>query len=684
MAEVTYRDWQAPPSAVEEYKRLGWLNESTEDGMSALKANRGYQSDYRKFMDVIAGRIEDDTLLDYRSCVNSNELKTNIRQVIGAMCKLRPIWGYSAGNKAFSKNAEMMNKVTRAIYLQTEASGPADRTVRKALQWAAATTKGYVRPAYRRDLATRKGNIWHMAYGNPSVLPVQMPQSGNIQEAYTVHIMDEMPIFQAHAYWPEFQDRLMPTNSKYWYDADIRKAAKANTGWWNKMAANFRKQNEGTNRTNLFVPIRYSYIIDLTLNETDAEIPMGEFGTTWFYKVPFMGQEIVRNGQKKKADENDCRLYPMRRLIISSDNCIMYDDTAFDWHGMVPVIPFSFDEWAWGDSFGLVHDAYELQKAMTRIERGSMDKINARMDLPLAYDINQITKKEAEQFDPMQPRARAGFDGMAGDMPFKEVTPAGVYDVAAQDLAFHKLLSDAQKRCFALNDLMQLAQARALGSGSDNIEQILGNVGPIIEDMSRCMEPSMAQWGNLEKSLVCQYFDTTRVMQYVGPDGVPEGSFDYNPAELFPSHAPGEDPDKGESSYSRIDRAKIFSDNLMFTVEPHSVHELTQMTKKLGLIQLKKAGAKISSQTLAEAWEVPNYGGFGGSNEVERWEAEQEHELQFMARMKEEMAGLPGMQPPPGAAAPGKKPEGRPNSNSAAPALKSKDGGTRSTISTSQ
>jgi hypothetical protein len=127
----------------------------------------------------------------------------------------------------------------------------------------------------------------------------------------------------------------------------------------------------------------------------------------------------------------------------------------------------------------------------------------------------------------------------------------------------------------------------------------------------------------------------------------------------------------------------MFADNLVFTVTPHSIHELTQMTEKLGLIQLKKAGVHISSQTLAESWNISNYGKVEGSTEKEKWSAEQEEEIMFMARMKEVAAGLPGMTPPPGAPAPGKKPEGRPSSGHASPTLQSKDGGTRSTIATS-
>jgi hypothetical protein len=112
---------------------------------------------------------------------------------------------------------------------------------------------------------------------------------------------------------------------------------------------------------------------------------------------------------------------------------------------------------------------------------------------------------------------------------------------------------------------------------------------------------------------------------------------------------------------------------------------MTQMVMKLGLIQLKKAGVKIDSQTIAEAWQVANYGTIPGNTVMERFASEQEMDLQQMARMKA-IADETGLTPP-GAANPaaGKpNPEGRPPSGNAAPALKSKDGGARSTITESK
>jgi len=107
------------------------------------------------------------------------------------------------------------------------------------------------------------------------------------------------------------------------------------------------------------------------------------------------------------------------------------------------------------------------------------------------------------------------------------------------------------------------------------------------------------------------------------------------------------------------------------------------MVQKLGLIQLRKAGIKISSQTIAESWDIPNYGEFEGNTEIAKFESEQEHDLEFAARMQAIGASV-GLGQPPGGGANGKKPEGRPPSGGAAPALKSKDGGARSTITESK
>jgi hypothetical protein len=689
-----YKEWQAPPAAVDESRKIGFLNESVEEGSAWLRSQRGY-SDFRKALDVLSGQDSQSPRTPaYRSHLNTNRLKRNVKEVVGTLAKLRPMWGYHSDNAAYKPQAEMFNKVAKAWYLETGA----DRAVREALQYAAATCRGWVHPQYRRDMyGTGHGDIKLFTYGAPCVLPNQLPANGDFQSAYIVHILEEMPVAMAHGMFPAFQHRLRPSSSRYWYANDgIHAATVGNASGGGVMQRIFgrgSRRNASDAVADLLIPIRKSYVIDLTINTTKAAIPMGEPGSSWSYMVPFLGQDLPAGNDPKsgaplfrKATETDARLYPYRRLILSTDTVCLYDGPAFDWHGMFPAISFCMDDWPWEPlGFSLVHEGFELNEAIKEIVRGNMDKIRSQLRPSLAYDQNAVSMSEARALDPMQPDKRIGYDGTALEgAPFTPILDAEFLKVNPESMTMVEYLENAMDSQLAVRDAMALAKMRSVGS-MDELEKVVEANGPIIEDISRTMEPPMRDLGIMVKYLVMQYYTTARVMQVVGADSVTPEVFDYDPSSLVPSHAPGEDPSKGLSAMSARERAKVFADNLRFFILPNSLHEMSQMVMKLGLIQLKKAGVKIDSQTIAESWNIPNYGTIDGSTVMERFKNEQEMDLAFAAKMKE-LAGALGLLPqgPPGAGGPGAQPEGRPNANTAPPALKSKDNGARSTITTSK
>jgi len=693
-------EWQAPPAAVRESQKLGWLDDSVAEGGAWLRSQRGY-ADIPKALNTLAGRDSSgptgDSPADYRSRLNTNRLKRNVREVVSTLSKLRPLWGYQSDNSAYKSHAEMMNNVTLAWYLESFA----DRAIRDALQYAAATCRGWVRPVYRRGMGgTGKGDLILLTYGSPCVLPNQLPASGNWQDAYVVHILEEMPVYLAHGMFPTFQDRLRPSSSRYWYQNDgVRQASQGN---WLKRAFGLggARPATDTSLSDSLVPVRFSYIIDLSINTTDRPIPMGEAGASWAYTVPYIGQEIpagidLKTGQRitRRANETDARMYPYRRLIISTDRVVTYDGPAFDWHGMFPGVSFSMDESPWEPiGFSLVHDGFEINEAIKKIYRGNMDKISSQLDMSLAYDLNSVNPAEANRFDPMQPRARIGYDGAVNEgAPFQPIVPPEVLKVTPESLKMIEMLEAGMDAQMHINDVAALARMRAVGS-MDDIEKVVEANGPTIEDISRSMEPPMRDLGVMVKYGILQNYTTPRIMQYVGVDGITPQVFDYDPASLIPSHLVGESPD-GPSIHTAAERARIFADNLRFFILPGSLHEYTQMSQKLALIQLKKSGVIMDSQTIAEAFNVPGYGKIDGSTVLERAAREKEMELEFQARlaMIAASAGLSGAQPPQAASAPpgavkpsGAGPEGRPPTNATPPHLASKDGGIRSTISTSK
>lgn len=668
------KSWQCPSSDAREADKIGWINEACQEGANWNKNQRGY-NDWQKGLDIIAGRIPQDKVLQYRSQFTSNRLKTNTRVTVEGLSAIRP-WGGYRSFDVYQKQAAFLNNTTRALYL----NGFWDQDLKAALQWAGVTNSGYIRPVYRRNMGGRgKGNIELDSFGQPSVLSVQMPANGDIQQAYAVTLLDEKPIWMAHGMFPDFQDRLRPTSSKYWYASEIRGAASANNqraAWWNPFR---RRQVTGNELSDCLIPIRYTTINDLAINTTGRTIPMGEPGSPWAYDVPAMNSDIpIVGGGTRKADINDARMYPFRRLQISSENCVMYDGPGFNWHGELDLIQFCLDKWPWEPiGFSLFHDGYPMQEALDSIDRGILDKLNADMDRPLAYDLNAVSKREANIVDLMQPRQRIAFDGSAVDKPFTQIAPDDVYHVSPEALAFRKELQQDMDYTLQSRDVVELSKARALGKGIDQLEALIAASGPLVKGMSRAMEKGVCQLANQVKYLILQYMDTSRLIPYIDEAGM-ESVFDYNPSTLVPSHISGEvthDPSTSEPIQSptpRVQRARWWADNLVFTLTPHSIHEIHQMTYRLMLLQMKQRGMHIAECDIMEANDIPDVERAPGVTTQERYYNEKKREIEWMAELATATQGS-GIDVQ--AALSGQRTPGRPPTAQAAPVLQQKGDG---------
>lgn len=674
MSAPIMREWQCPTWDNTEQRKLGWLNEACQEGANFNKNQRGY-GDWQKGLDIIAGNISDKEILEYRSKVSGNRLKTNIRVSVAGLSAIRP-WGGFQSTDAYQPYALMMNQTTRALYL----SGFWDQCIKSALQWASVTNTGWIRPTYRRNMAGRgHGNIELDTFGTPSVLPVQLPSNGNYQNAYAVSLMDERPIWEVHGMFPDYQDRLKPTSSQYWYAAEIRTASQANSqrrAWWNPFKP--RGTTEGSQN---LIPLRYTTINDLALNMTGKTIPMGEYGASWAYEVPSLGSDIMgSDGKPRKANVNDARLYPFRRMMISSETVVMYDGPAFNWHGELDLIPFCLDQWPWEPTgFSLVHDGWKIQSALDTIDRGTMDKIVADLDRPMAYDMDAVSPREANSIDLMEPRQRVAFSGAQTEKPFSAIAPDDVYRIQAETMAYRKELQADLDYLIQTRDIVELSKARALGKGMDQLEALISASGPLVKDMSRGMEKGVCGIANQVKYLILQYMDTARLIPYTTEAGA-ETVFDYDPSSIVPSHLPGEATvdEQGQpkaSPSSRVERARYFVDNLPFVLTPHSIHEIHQISYRLMLLQMKQRGFKIAESDIMEANDIPDVKRSKGSTTQERYWSEKMEELKKTVEMQKIAAGLGiDIQALMGGSG-GKKPQGRQPSGGAPPQMKQKGDG---------
>jgi hypothetical protein len=239
-----------------------------------------------------------------------------------------------------------------------------------------------------------------------------------------------------------------------------------------------------------------------------------------------------------------------------------------------------------------------------------------------------------------------------------------------------------------------LDQIQALAKLQSNIqdpEKALDAEGPVVMGTSRSMELGLRDMGEMMKYLILQYMTTGRIMQIVGATSIAPEVFDYDPSMVVPSHLPGEQTIDANgqpvpSNADQFTRARTFAKNIRYFITPHSLHYIAQNQFKLNLLAAQGKGVVIDPETMAHAFEIPNWGSIEGSTVKEKvfnWAKEQVTEHADIAKLEQAMGMMPPDEPQKPGPAPGHG--GRPATYQEPPKLEQKglqDGG-RVVVSTS-
>jgi hypothetical protein len=664
------RHWQAPPRDADASVKMAWCSDIASAAEQAMQTRAGFK-DIPRAIDLVSG-LTNSKVSESRSKLTTNRGKRVLREIIANISDIRPVDGYSSENPAYAANAEMFNKLWKCIHFESHFPS----TMKKAVQWLAAGGTSYISPVYRNTRLTAKSKrrLVFDALSTVDALPFQMPEDNNVQGAYAWTLFKFMPEFEAHAKFPKFQAQLRPV-AKRRYSGNAAKDRLT-------LAERFKFGDSPVQGqwAEQYDEIRYTYVRDLSINETKKPVPIGAPGALESYVVPFVGMELPTGefnlGKRimRKAVEEDCYLYPNLRLFITQRGMRqpMYDGPSFYWHGMFPLARFSADEWPWEAGYSLVRDICSIEDTRQSFERGLDQTAKARFDPALIYDKNAMPRKTAEQFDPYEERGRLGLDGEANDATVRTALPESMLAPPGGWMEWLKYLSDTEDDLLGLSALNNLAKAK-MAAGDDALEKAQEEAGPIAKDISHSMEAPIQDLMEMTLYNVLQFYPTGRLMNYLGPDGVTINVFDLKPSELTPSHIQGEDPEAGESAFTRMERTQIFLENINFSIAPGTLHGIVQTEQKLLFMQLQRAGFIISSETVAKAVGVPDWGELPGNTELDKWRNEQEMKLIFAARMQAIGADLapqagpggpsgPAAPPPPnlgGGAKPGRPPSGQ-------------------------
>ena len=695
MRQKQEQDWQVPPFTASPMERMAWVDDMVGEAESWLRGQAAYQ-DIPTALAIIAGKKADD---DTDEELNTNFAKYAMRKIIATLSEIREIGTYTSNAKFFKNNVEFMNQVSRAVYLESKFP----RQVRGALQYMAATGCGYIWPKFKRGNygMDKDGKIVFDYYGLLDVLPVQLPQDNSLQGAYVVTVLESAPVAEAHSRFPAFQSSLLPiARRRYTSQVSNRRL-----DLWER----FKYGEQSENWEKFYCEIRYTFIRDVAINTTGMVLPMGDKGSSWYYEVPYVGMPIpdgMSQGgvvKTRKAKADDCRIYPQLRLIISSKGMRqpMYDGPAFDWHGQIPPIRYCSDDWPWEPcGFSLVHDIATPERARQTLERYIVKIAKARLNPSLGYDRTAgVGDTTAGTLDIFDHNTRLGVDGDP-EKVLRSLVPPELMNIPEWEFKFLEHLLTTENQLLGLADIMNFAKMKMNINNTDSLDKLLEFDGPLVKDIAFGMECSTGLIAEQLRYMIPQWLTTKRLMQYVGPDNITPETLDFDPESLVPSHGADELSEAGEkviipntSIYTKMQRAKLFAENLRLVTVPHTMHEMTQMQEQLKYLQLFRSGAPIGFVDVAKKLNITNYGEIEGATIRERWINEQKQLLELKAQAAQlaqslmpEIGGGGPQEPGTGPKGGQKGSGGRAPSGQKAPRIKQKgqsSGNPRTTVSES-
>lgn len=660
MPEQTLRDWQVPLREASDQKRNGWVIEQIEDGSSWWRSQETTQN-IEANLRLLSSNTGPQKL-------KSNNVKADIRKFVETISDVREIGTLGTAAEQLSQIVEIDNKVIQAIYRESHFA----RQDRKCLQWAVMANRGYMWPRFvRKDFGRGDGVFEFTDLAGSDVLPSQLPADNDVQGAYANTIAYTYGIAEAHARFPKFQDELLPiARTRPLNNNHVRRLE----GW---DRTRYQMQKDWDAR---YCEINYTFVRDLSINDGGKMIPMGDRNSSWYYEVPSVGSLISWIDPNnflpasKKATPEDCYLYPQLRLIITNPgmNRPLYDGPAFDWHGMMPPIPYDVDDWPWlAVGYSLIQDVASIEIA----ERSYLDLMHrvelANMDPPLGYDYNSgIPREDIKRFRLLDERGtHVGVDGQPAQA-LQSLLPEGV-KLTEQSFKFREVLDDMRNKALGLNDMASLEKLK-FNLSSDNVDKLLETIGPVAKGIATNMEVAHAKIVYMMKYMIPQYLNTKRVMAYAGPDAVQLQVLNFDPNSIVPSHMPHESnllkANKG-SNYTRIERAKWAAKNLNVVSVPSQLLNVTHMQEQLKWLNLFQQKAPVPFCEVAKQLGIKNYGTAPGATLREQWVNEKKEEAALQVEVMEVAQSEAG-----GGAAPAAPPlnppkRGRPSTAQAPPHL---------------
>lgn len=589
---------------------VGWLSDAIIEGDAINSSDPNYDKIERGMRYVSGDQFpapDQPPFPQYMEPMSFDYCSKAMKAHASALTDLKPTFGWRSLNPKYQMHAQQLNMLAVAWWLNRQADLAFSDAVKIA--WAAGTADMMIEwnpglsgggdhdviPKDPRDtLPWRPGR-----YGDE-----QSWQGVIFREIWSVNTLRDK--YQYHAASIQTTDDSLLGSIKgifFRRPAQFQTPADplSNLGGGSRMAGPPRSGDCILYRT---------YLDDRTRNMSSRPITMGEKSFAY----------IVEPGGY---------LYPNKRLIISTQDLILFDGPNPYWHGKFPFARLHLWKLPWhflGQS--ALASLTPVQNGINLAGKHMKMGIEQWMDRQVVLDRSAVSEATAKAYDSRKP-------GFTFKLKSNVIDPTKVVhkldgpepQVLAQNFAWFQDLCARFESLAGTGNLEQLLQMRSQLPSGDTLEKYQEMLTPELRMEGRMMEAFLRRISGQICFNTFQFMDSSRRIAILGDAGLLLEDFDFEPDSLVPAmdqmqtqqvagmgglpmdvQAPNPNYDpKFDKNLPRAQRAQTMARLMVFVVAPNSVLAFNAQAEKMMRFQLARMGY-YDAWSLAETMEIPNFG----------------------------------------------------------------------------
>lgn len=588
---------------------LNWLNQKKEEGEAFLAAQPGW-AQIQKSIDAIMSLDDNDglgainpTLRSGLSQTRTNRIAKIAEDIAAQLTDTKPFWDYSVANRRFEQHAEIYGKLATFWYQHRNI----DLRLADAIKYYVVAGTGYVHLFWNQDI----GDLDAIAEDPRNVIPVDPTGYESLESCRGVIVKKKVPTsYIRDKFGIEVKSETDGSNMTL-----LEKAYDTATQIVGPIWASIKNGNAASNQLPRIPTVwLYTAYLKDTRNNTRKDL-----GDRYTGKPIEMGNFIEDPGQGRIPADNwsyvvqpGAPLYPNRRMIQWVGTRKLIDQPSIYWHGQFPIIKLTLNPqpWSWLGK-APIWDLLSLQRSLNKLLR-VVDDHAAQVAQPGAImDKTNVSKSTYQSFNTRAAGYKIWQNPMAGK-GIQVVNPPPLDQGIWEHI---KWILEEMQQISGLTDMTQLMNLGQLPSNS-TVESIMRAMTPAIRFRSRIMEAFTRTFAEQVAYNFTEFYTFVMRVTILGPGGITQDDFDFDPGTLMPDYVHTDDFDEGgnikpqrilEGPLPKYNRAKEFLRRFAFKIQPGSLLSAAQTEQKLVYLMMWRGGI-IDTYTLWEIFNVPNIG----------------------------------------------------------------------------